>query len=171
MNVRRWLITIAIAGFGSGPPSAIASDEILHGAVLAEVNMHGNLVIALDRFIGPAQPENGIADLVFIFAAEDDAALNEVASELSGVTSRLNLDYARADGMAELMINVPSRESFRLVVEQPETRVAGRDRHRADRVAPVRGLALSRTKVTGRSWSLEDAMGHYRDFSIVPVER
>lgn len=170
MNFRRFLIAVTVAVFGLGPPLVIAnpSDGILHGAVLAEVNKHGNLVIAVDRFTGPAQPENGIADVIFVFAAEDDAALSEVATRISSVVSRLNLDYARGGGWAELRINVPSQANFRLVTEQLESDVTGRDPHRADGIAPVRGLALSRTEVREKSWSLADAMGHFRDFSIVP---
>ncbi|NGX16780.1 hypothetical protein [Wenzhouxiangella sp. XN24] len=147
--------------------SVVVADEVVHGSVVAEINEHGNLVIVLDGFVGPGQPEDGIADTVFVFAASDEAALSPLVSRLSDATSRVNIDYKRDAERAVLKINVPATVNYWLVVDAIADGSGSLGKSPAGSPTMLAGLALSRVDVTAKAWTMDDAIEDYRDFDIL----
>ena len=161
----RLAVTIGLLAIWSSP--VIANDPVFHGRALAELNEHGHLVVAVDRFVGPNQAEDGKADVVFIFASSDKAALGEAADAISRASARLNLDHARLDGGAVLKLGLPELQDFWLVVEHTAAGVGGPDGASLVETKRVDGLALGEVDVTAKTWSMAEAFDHFRDFDIL----
>lgn len=147
--------------------SIVAAEEVMHGSVAAAINQHGNLIIAIDRFVGPAQPEDGIADAIFVFAAANDAAFGPLISALSGATSRLNIDYNRDAEKAVLKINVSATANYWLVVDAISDGAETQEARPAGSPTMLAGLAMSRLDVTAKAWTMDDAIANFRDFDIL----
>ncbi|MFU8895477.1 MAG: hypothetical protein ACNA8J_03740 [Gammaproteobacteria bacterium] len=147
--------------------SIVAAEEVMHGSVAAAINQHDNLIIAIDRFVGPAQPEDGIADAIFVFAAANDAAFGPLISALSGATSRLNIDYNRDAEKAVLKINVPATANYWLVVDAISDGAETQEARPAGSPTMLAGLAMSRLDVTAKAWTMDDAIANFRDFDIL----
>jgi hypothetical protein len=109
---------VAVAGVaGLSISAALAFDGPMHGAVLAGINDHGNLVLVLDRYQGPGDAENGEADAVIMFAAADDAPLPEIVQAIRQSESRINLDMRRDSEGAFLHLNIPRSADYILKVD------------------------------------------------------
>lgn len=167
MNLKRCCFGAIAAALVFGSSTVSANDFVFHGKAVAEVNKHGHLVLTVDRFVGPDQPEDGVADVVFIFAADDHDALLEAAQSLSRESSRLNLDHARLEGGAVLKVNLPTRENFWLVVEHTVEGVSGPESSSLVSATRLDGLALSEVDVTAKAWSMTEAIEYFRDFDIL----
>lgn len=167
MKLNNGRLTVAIAFLGFWSSAVFPSDSVIHGTVLAEVNKHGHLVMAVDRFVGPGQPEDGIADVVFVFAGTDETALRKAGSFFSVAKLRLNLEYGRDVERSVLKVNVPSQANYWFVVEAAERRADIAEQPRAESAAKFDGLALAKMDVKFKSWTMAQAIDHYRDFDIL----
>lgn len=163
---------VVVAGLvGASPSAALAIDGPMHGAVLAGINDHGNLVLVLDRYRGPGDTENDEADAVIMFAAADDAPLREIVEAIRRSESRVNLDMQRDREGAFLHLNIPQSINYILTVDYG--RAVANDRtgsvHRPVRpnARTVEGLALSIVHTGPKGWTPRDALDHYQSFELV----
>lgn len=156
---------------GASMSTAIGFDGPMHGAVLAGINDHGNLVLVLDRNRGPGDAENGEADAVIMFAAADDAPLREIVEAIRRSESRVNLDMQRDREGAFLHLNIPQRADYLLKVDYgrivPNDRAGSMHRPVRPTATTIAGLALSIVHTGPRGWTLREALDHYQSFELV----
>jgi hypothetical protein len=163
---------VAVAGVaGLSISAALAFDGPMHGAVLAGINDHDNLVLVLDRYQGPGDAENGEADAVIMFAAADDAPLPEIVQAIRQSESRINLDMRRDSEGAFLHLNIPRSADYILKVDYgltaPNDRSGRVHRPAQPQATTVEGLALSIVHTGPRGWTLREALDHYQSFELV----
>jgi hypothetical protein len=163
---------VAVAGVaGLSMSAALAFDGPMHGAVLAGINDHGNLVLVLDRYQGPGDAENGEADAVIMFAAADDAPLPEIVQAIRQSESRINLDMRRDSEGAFLHLNIPRSADYILKVDYgltaPNDRSGSMHHPVRPRATTIAGLALSIVHTGPMGWTLREALDHYQSFELV----
>lgn len=163
---------VAVAGVaGLSMSAALAFDGPMHGAVLAGISDHGNLVLVLDRYQGPGDAENGEADAVIMFAAADDAPLLEIVEAIRRSESRVNLDMQRDREGAFLLLNIPRSAEYLLAVDYgravPNDRAGSMHNPVRPGATAIAGLALSIVHTGPMGWTLREALDHYQSFELV----
>lgn len=143
---------------GASMSTAIGFDGPMHGAVLAGINDHGNLVLVLDRYRGPGDAENGEADAVILFAAADDEPLFEIVQAIQDSEARMNLIMQRDSQGAFLHLNIPRSADYMLTVDYgltvPNQRPGSMNRPVRAKDTTIAGLALSIVHTGPRGWRL-----------------
>lgn len=167
-----WIrVGIAAVFAGATMSTTLAFDGPMHGAVLAGINDHGNLVLVLDRYQGPDDAENGEADAVIMFAAADDEQLSDIVEVIRQAESRVNLHIQRDGDGAFLHLNVPRSADYVLTVDHgpvaPEERLGRPFRPARPMATTISGLALSIVDTGPKGWTLREALDQYQRFELV----